>query len=152
MPDSALTPAELAFFRALDARSVRFLLVGMSAALLQGVRGSTEDIDLWFASLDDDRIAKAASDAGGFLVSRVSPPLLGGALGERFDLVMTMSALPDFDAEYAAAIDMSLDGVRVRVLPLERILLSKRAANRPKDRIAIGQIEDTLRVLRALGE
>jgi hypothetical protein len=49
---------------------VRYLVVGMSAALMQGVRGSTEDVDLWFASLADERIAEAARSAGGFLVTR----------------------------------------------------------------------------------
>lgn len=46
-----LSSAEAAFLAALDQRGVRHLVVGMSAALMQGVRGSTEDIELWFASL-----------------------------------------------------------------------------------------------------
>jgi hypothetical protein len=50
MADSALSEGELRFLRALNARGVRFLLVGMSGALVQGARGATEDIDLWFES------------------------------------------------------------------------------------------------------
>jgi hypothetical protein len=38
----------------------------------------------------------------------------------------------------------------VSVLPLDRILLSKRAANREKDRLAVALIEQTLKLLRAL--
>jgi predicted nucleotidyltransferase len=152
MVDSALTPAELAFLRALNRRGVPFLVVGMSAALLHGVRGSTEDIDLWFPSLDDPQIGEAAREAGGFLIGRVTPPLLGGDIGERFDLVLTMSGLPSFESEYASAVEMAIAGVPIKVLPLERILVSKREANRPKDRIAIGQIEDALRLLHALKE
>lgn len=145
-----LSPAEAAFLAALDERGVRYLVVGMSAALIQGVRGSTDDIDLWFNDLEDDRITDAARSAGGFLVTRTHPPLLGGSFGERFDIVTHMSGLPSFEAEYENATVVDLGNARVRVLPLDRILLRKRAANREKDRIAIAQIEQTLKVLGAL--
>jgi hypothetical protein len=147
-----LSPAEEAFLAALEAGGVRYLVVGMSAALMQGVRGSTEDIDLWFPELADERIGAAARSAGGFLVTRTQPPMLGGAFGERFDIVTHMSGLPSFESEYASAPLVDLGNVRVRVLPLERILLSKRTANREKDRIAIHQIEHTLKVLEGLGD
>lgn len=87
---------------------------------------------------------------GGFLITRAEPPLLGGPFGERFDIVTHMSGLPSFDAEYDRSRVVDLGNARVRVLPLERILVSKRAANRDKDRIAIAQIEQTLKVLGAL--
>lgn len=146
------TDAEAAFLAALDAQGVRYLLVGMGAALAQGVRGSTEDIDLWFGPSPYEGIAAAARSVGGFLVTRVQPPLLGGPFGERFDIVTRMDGLPDFDAEYALAQPMDLGNVRVRVLPLERILHSKRSANRAKDQIAIAAIEQTLALLRALSD
>ena len=59
MPDSAFTAAEQHLLRELIARGVPFMLVGMSAALVQGARGSTEDIDLWFENPNDPRIAEA---------------------------------------------------------------------------------------------
>ena len=152
MADSseALNEAERAFLGALNASEVRYLIVGMSAALLQGVRGATEDIDLWFADLGDSRIAESARAAGGFLVTRSQPPLLGGAFGDRFDIVTHMSGLPSFDREYADARLVHLEGLVLRLLPLERILCSKRTANRPKDALAIARIEQTLRVLAAI--
>ncbi|CAN5909079.1 hypothetical protein BH11MYX4_BH11MYX4_56950 [soil metagenome] len=153
MVDSSapLNAAEAAFLAALDERGVRYLVVGMSAALMQGVRGSTDGIDLWFAAVGDERSAEAARSAGGFLVTRTQPPLLGGAFGERFDIVTEMSGLPDFEAEYAQGGVVDLGNAAVRVLPLERILVSKRAANREKDQLAIAQIEQTIRLLAALG-
>lgn len=147
-----LTRAERAFLKALEELGVRYLLVGMSAALLQGARGATEDMDLWFESVADARIGEAARRAGGFWVTRTQPPMLGGALGDRFDVVLTMSGLPDFDAEYARAIPQDLDGVTVPVLPLERILHSKRAAGRTKDEPGVHQIEVALRVRQKLDE
>ena len=41
----------------------------MSAALLQGARGSTEDIDLWFEDVTDPRIADCVRAAGGIWIS-----------------------------------------------------------------------------------
>ena len=122
----------------------------MSAALLQGARGATEDVDLWFESIGDPRIGDAARRAGGFLVTRSQPPLLGGAIGDRFDLVLTLSGVPDFAQEFAGSREVDLDGVPVRLLPLERILHSKRAAARSKDEAGIRQIELALKILRKL--
>lgn len=141
-----LSDRELAFLRELDARGVRYLIVGMSAAILQGVPGTTQDVDLWFESLGDERIGEAARAAGGFWVTRLSPPMLGGGLGERFDVVLTMSGLDAFATEYPAARTETLAGVEVRVLPLERIAVSKRAAARSKDALALKLIEETLAV------
>jgi predicted nucleotidyltransferase len=145
MDNDAAFPSERerAFLLALNDLGVRYLIVGMSAALLQGARGATEDVDVWFENPDDDRIAQAAQRAGGFFAARMQPPLLGG-FEDRFDVVLTMSGLPDFASEYANSTETDLDGVHVRVLNLDRILHSKRAAARPKDAPGIQQIEIAL--------
>jgi hypothetical protein len=151
MHDPALlSEGERAFLQALNALGVRYLVVGMSAALLQGARGATEDIDLWFEQLSDPRIGEAARRAGGVWVTRTQPPLLGGRAGDRWDVVTTMSGLPDFAREYVGSHELVLDGVAVRVLPLERIIASKRAANRPKDQAVLYTLESTLKVIQAL--
>lgn len=72
------------------------------------------------------------------------PATLGGALGDRFDVVTYMSGLARFDDEYACSKCATIDGVTVRVLPLERILVTKRAANRPKDIAAIPALEEAI--------
>ena len=147
-----LSEAERRFLRELNDLGVRYMIVGMSAALLQGARGATEDIDLWFEHLGDPRIGEAAKRAGGFWVTRSQPPILGGPLGERFDVVTSLSGIPDFAAEMKGALEEDLGGVRVRVLPLARILTSKRAAARSKDEPGIRQIELALTIMSKLGE
>lgn len=155
MADSTLTDAERRLLTELEARGVRYLVVGMSAALIQGARGATEDIDLWFEDVTDPRIAEAVRAAGGIWVSGsfgTGPPRIGGdELGERFDVVVHMSGLDSFDAEYGQARHEEVDGVALPVLSLERILHSKKAAARPKDLAAIHAIEDAL-LLIARGE
>jgi len=129
------------------------MLVGMSAALIQGVRGATEDVDLWFEDLTDSRIGEAVRAAGGVWVSGswgMGPPRIGGGdVGDRFDVVTHMSGLGDFGAELAHVRPRTVDGIELPVLALERILVSKRAAGRAKDLLAAHLIEDTLRVLGA---
>jgi predicted nucleotidyltransferase len=60
-----------------------------------------------------------------------------------------MHGLESFDKEAKHAVTVVLDGVRVRVLPLERIIASKTATNRPKDRAILPVLEDAARTLRA---
>lgn len=144
-----LSDAERRFLEELNARGVRYMVVGLSAAVVQGANTSTQDIDLWFATISDPQIAPAAAAAGGIWVSGfgMMPPQLGGALGDRFDVVNLMSGLGTFDKEYPSALDAQIDGVDVKVLPLPRILASKRAAGRPKDRAVIPALEEALLVL-----
>lgn len=144
-----LSDGERTFLLQLQELQVRFLVVGMSAALLQGARGATEDIDLWFESIGDPRIGEAARRAKGVFITRSQPPLLGGEIGDRLDVVLTMSGLANFDAEYQGAIEESVSGVNLKILPLHRILHSKLAAGRSKDDPGIAQIRLTLKVIEA---
>ncbi len=147
----ALEPHEARFLEELSERGVRFLVIGMAAAIVQGARGATEDIDLWFERLDDPRISDAARAVGGVYVSGsfgMQPPLLGGTLGDRFDVVTHVSGAEPFDTEAARAVEATIDGVSLRLMPLERILASKRAAGRPKDLAQIPILEATLAARR----
>jgi predicted nucleotidyltransferase len=148
----ALSESERAFLNALDRLGVRYLVVGMSAALLQGARGLTEDIDLWFERLDDPRIGEAANSVGGVWVIGtfdLRPPTLGGeALGDRFDVVTHAHGLASFASEYSEAITVPVDGLKIPVLPLERVIASKRAAGRLKDKAVLPLLEAALTVLR----
>ena len=145
MGDSGLTDAERRFLVELEARGIVYMIVGLSAASLQGANTTTLDVDLWFESTSDPRLAEAARAAGGIWVSGfgMMPPQLGGAL-ERFDLVNFMHGLERFAIELPRAKIVTVQGVSVRVLPLDRIIASKRAANRPKDRAVIPALEEAL--------
>ena len=135
MFEFALTPAERALLDGLHALRVRYLIVGMGAALLEGATGTTQDLDLWFGSIDPGKLGEAARKAGGFYTSGfgMHPPAIGGEGLDRVDVVLSASGLDSFDDEYAGAREYDLDGLLVRVLPLARVIVSKRAANRPKD-------------------
>jgi len=142
---SVLTEDERRFLRELDARGVRYMIVGLTAAGLQGANTATVDIDLWFESIGDPGINAAATAAGGLFVGGfgLMPARLGGSL-ERFDIVVSMSGIGTFREEFDNSKPITVEGVPTRVLSLERILASKRAANRLKDQAVIPALEEAL--------
>jgi predicted nucleotidyltransferase len=149
-----LTSAERALLEALNALGVRYLIVGMGAALIEGAPGTTQDIDLWFEQIDEGQLHEAALRAGGLYTSGfgLQPPAVGGEGLDRVDLVLTASGLEPFDQEFKNAREYDVDGVRVRVLPLDRVIISKRAAKRAKDLAQIPILEAALAARRARTE
>ena len=147
MEDFALTDAERALLQALHERGVRFLIVGMGAALLEGAPVATQDVDVWLESLDIARLSDAARAAGGFWVGAfgMQPPAFGGDGLSRIDVVLTAHGLESFEREYARSAEYEVDGVPLRVLPLERVLASKRSLGRAKDLAAVPVLEATLK-------
>ncbi len=148
--NSTLSPEELAFFRALLRREVRFMIVGISAAALQGAPLGTLDIDLWFEDLSDPGIAAALKEVGGAWVPAVglSPPALAGRGIERLDVVLSVSGLDSFAREWRRTVRADVGGVRVPILRLDRIIVNKRAADRPKDRAVLPALEAAWTVIR----
>jgi len=149
--DLVFTTAERALLKALNDLEVRYLIVGMGAALIEGAPATTQVFDLWFGRIDEDRLREAARRAGGLYTAGfgLQPPALGGEGLDRVDLVLTASGLDSFEREFAGAREYELDGVRVKVLPLERVIVSKRAAKRPKDSAQMPILEATLAARKA---
>ena len=144
------TYKEEAFLSALVDEDVRFLIVGLAAAALQGVPAVTQDIDLWIEDLSSANFHRALKKLEILYVSPTmqNPPLLVGGGAELFDLVAHMHGLEPFEQEADRARTITLGKVDVAVLPLDRIIASKRATDRPKDRAILPVLEDALRVLK----
>ena len=119
---AAFTDGERGLLDALTRRGVPFMVVGLSAAVLQGANTGTRDIDLWFENLTDPRIRDA----------------------DRLDIVTHIHGLGRFTDELVNTVEVTVDGVPLRVLKLERIIASKRATGRPKDLAAIPALEEAL--------
>ncbi|HEX3597752.1 MAG TPA: nucleotidyltransferase [Polyangiaceae bacterium] len=150
---SALTDGERAVLSALHRVGIRFMVVGLSAAVLQGANTATRDIDLWFEDISDERIGQAIRSANGIWVSGsfgMRPPQIGGdAVGDRLDVVTHLHGLGTFAEELANTRRLEVDGIPLDVLRLERIVVSKRAAGRAKDLAAIPALEEALAVTSA---
>lgn len=146
-----LTVEEIIFLRELQAGEGRFLVVGMSAAVLQGADIGTKDIDLWFEHPLDEGLEKAARAVGGIFIWRPADlPILGGSALSRIDLV-NCHGLDDFETEYSRAVNVQLEGIPLKILPLDRVIASKRAAGRLKDKAAMPALKAALMGLRFKG-
>ena len=140
----ALTGEEVIFLRELVQRGTKFLMVGMAAANLQGADKGTQDIDLWFKTTSDSALDNAARAVGGMFMWRANPPSLSGKALNRVDVVIRCHGLDSFDLEYKNAIDVEIEDFVVKMLPLDRIIVNKTAANRPKDRAALPALQAAL--------
>lgn len=148
---SPFTDREAAFLAILVEEGVDFLVVGAAAAAIQGAAAVTQDIDLWFRDLSDPRLRTALRRAGTAYVppSLHNPPLLVGGGADLFDIVVHMDGLASFREEARRAVRVRLGDVDVPVLPLARIIASKKATGRGKDLALLPALESALRVLEA---
>lgn len=141
---------ELTVLKALAREKVEFMVVGLAAAALQGAPVVTQDIDLWFRSLPDPGLERALKKVRGTYVPPTtgSPPMFAGRGIELFDIVVHMHGLGSYDDECEHTIKVPLGRTKVRVLKLERIIASKKAAGRKKDKLVLDVLSDALRTIR----
>ncbi len=141
---SVFSENEIKLLRALVESRVDFMIVGLSGAALQGAPVVTQDVDLWVRDLAEPAFREALKKAGAIFIPSIglNPPGLAGEGFGLFDLVLTMSGLKDFQSEKKHALMVEIEGVKVPVLSLDRIIASKKAANREKDRLVLPVLMD----------
>lgn len=141
---------EIEFLKELVRQKVEFMIVGLSAAALQGAPVVTQDIDLWFRRLPDPGIEKALKKFNGSYIPPISgnPPMLAGNGVELFDIVVHMHGLGEFDDELEHAIKIPVGRMKVLVLKLERIIASKKATGRNKDKLVLKVLADALKTIK----
>ena len=104
----------------------------MTAANIQGVPGSTIDVDLWIDSSPRDymQAMNVAVRHGAEMVRNTVAVLSDETL---VNFVFEVTGLPAFARTIGKAKKIRWNGVLVDVLPLNLIARSKRAIGRPKD-------------------
>jgi hypothetical protein len=130
---------------ALRAEKIKFQLIGMSAALLQGVGGTTNDIDLWIdlPTRQYMRPVNIALGLGAQLVRNTVVELVDSTL---INFVYEVTGLKKFSAEFKKAKLLNFHGEKIPVLPLESIQRSKQAIMRPKDALHLYLIAEALKL------
>ena len=138
--------------RALAEHDVDYVLIGAFAATIHGSALRTDDLDVCpsatphnlgkLAAALDALEAKAYDPHKGEVVEREwdaealaadSTWLLGTPFG-RLDLVFEPAGTGGYQDLVRSAIEVDLDGIRIRVAALEDVIRSKEAADRPRDR------------------
>jgi hypothetical protein len=146
-----LSEGELRLLASLVRHRVQFMVVGLSAAALQGAPVVTEDVDLWFENLNDPCFNRALKAVGAAYVPPfgLNPPMLAGLFSEPFDIVLRMDGLGTFEHEAQNARKIRVGPVLLKVLPLDRILASKAAADRQKDKLTIQVLQNALHAVQS---
>jgi hypothetical protein len=140
---------------AFNATGVRYLLVGGQAMRLNGMPRFSMDWDFFIPSRDGKNFAQLNE----ILKDEIDLPLIElGARGENFiqtyqtrwgilQFHLGLAGVPKFDeAEKAAVIRQSEQGVPVKCLSGIYLLSAKRAANRPQDQADIIFLEELQRL------
>lgn len=125
------------------------MIVGLGAAALQGGVIATDDLDIWVEALGRPEFKAAVEAAGGIYIPPIElrPPTIFGPGLDGIDLVIHMSGLGSFADEYQYMRKVPLENILVPVLSVQRIILSKRSANRPKDRAVLPILEELARTI-----
>jgi hypothetical protein len=107
-------------------------MVGMSAAILQGVPATTTDTEIWVDLPERQyvRLLSLVAQQGGTPMARTMYGLSDGSV---VNFIFSMRGLRTFAQEYARSHELSWNGLKIRVLPLQRIYKSKHDSAREKD-------------------
>ena len=137
-----------AFLTALRQEEIDFILIGAMAAIQQGAPLLTVDHDFWVHLPERQyvRLLSIVGQQGGTIRARVYEL----SDGTQVNVIFQPDGLRSFDREWKGALWGELDQVAVRVLPLNRVIASKRAANRDKDLAVLPILRRTLRLARRL--
>jgi hypothetical protein len=149
MPDQPAIGALGAFLEALEHEKIRCILIGMMAAIEQGAPLMTVDYDFWVKLPERQyvRLLSIVRRQKGTILARTFYELSDGT---QVNVVFQPEGLRAF-AEYRNARVGHLGGQKIRVLPLARVIASKRAAGREKDLATLPILERTLRLQKKLG-
>jgi len=142
--------SEIEFLKALVRNRVEFMIVGLAAAALQGAPVVTQDVDLWFRDLNDPGVSKALKKVDATYIPPMGqhPPMFSGDAVNTLDIVVHMHGLGEFDKEKKHTIPVRFGRCDIPVLKLERIIKSKRATGRVKDKLSLQVLVDTLETIR----
>jgi hypothetical protein len=121
-----------AFLKALREQKIDAILIGAMAAIAQGAPLMTVDFDFWVRLPERQyvRLLSIVQRQRGIIRARTLYELSDGT---QVNAIFHPDGLRSFAAEWRFCRWGELEGVPVKVLPLRRVIASKRAANREKD-------------------
>jgi hypothetical protein len=138
--------------RALAAARLDAILVGNAGAALHGAPVSTVDFDFMFRKTPANlrKLKHLARELAAIVLRPYYPAsdlfrVVNDDVGLQADFMAKLDGIRSFEALRAHSTTVPLGGVELRVADLRDIIRSKRAANRPRDRAALGVLEATLR-------
>lgn len=134
---------------ALSDEKVRFLLVGAYAIAAHGYPRATMDIDIWVMPSPDnaDAVLRALRRFGASLQNLTKEDLQKdgtifqiGVSPRRIDIITSASGL-QFEPVYQNSIPVNIEGIEVRIPPIDDLIVNKKATGRTKDAADVEVLE-----------
>lgn len=142
----------ITFWKALNNKSVKYIIVGDFASHIHGHIGFTGILEIWIEDTETNREklidAFIEADMGNFPMIKTLQFIPGWTdfslnNGLRLDILTSMKGLEDFSFDYCLSIATiaTIDAIEVPFLHLNQLLINKKAVNRPKDQIDVMELE-----------
>jgi predicted nucleotidyltransferase len=149
----------LSFWRTLNKRGVKYIMVGGVATNLNSYQRTTEDIDIWLEDTGTNReqFREAYREYSGTDLSEIAtmqfiPGWVDFRLNNGFvlDILVDMKGLEGFGFEdcLRQANIADIEDVRIPFLHINHLIANKKAVNRPKDQLDVIYLEQ----INALGK
>ena len=137
--------------RALQNARLEAIMVGNAAAALQGAPVTTLDVDFMFRKTPTNlRKLKVFADELEAQILKPFYPLsslyrvVNDDTGMQVDFMSVLHGIKSFENLRSDADEVDFDEYKLKVASLEKIIRSKKALGRPKDKAVIGILEKTL--------
>lgn len=140
------------FIVALNKAQVQYLLVGGYAVILHGYNRTTGDLDVWINPQEDNylRLMKAFLDFGlpteaiskeDFLTAKEKDVFTFGRPPVSIDIMTAVKGLT-FKETYETSIVNSSEGIDIRLINYNKLIIAKKAANRLRDQSDIKHLKE----------
>jgi len=153
----------LRFWKISSQFNLKYIMIGGVATNLHGYQRTTEDIDLWIEDTKANRniLRKVFREYGmGDFKTLPNMQFIPGWTyfyldnGLRLDVMTSVKGLDNsnFDLLLESASIATIYGVDIPFLHLNALILTKKAANRPKDRLDLIELERIKKIIEEEGK
>jgi len=139
------------FIQALTNNHVKYVLVGGYSVILHGHTRTTGDLDIWVEKSESnyDLLVQAFNEFGLSLFDMTKSNFLSNPQLDVFtfgrppvsiDIITSIKGCV-FDQVFNNSLIIEIEGIEIRLIRLNDLLVAKKAANRPKDNDDINHLE-----------
>jgi predicted nucleotidyltransferase len=144
-------PVLKAIAKALHKARLEAIMVGNAAAALHGAPVTTIDIDFMFrkTSVSLRKLKVLANELNAQILKPFYPVsdlyrVVNEDTGMQIDFMPVLHGIRSFESLRSDAIEVEFEGYKIKVASLEKIIRSKTALGRPRDKAVLDILEKTL--------
>ena len=137
--------------RALHNARLEAIMIGNAAAAMHGAPVTTLDIDFMFRKTPSNmrKLKIVAKELDAQILKPYYPisslyRVINDNTGMQLDFMSVLHGIKSFENLRSDAVEVDFDGYKLKLARLEKIIKSKKALGRPKDRAVIEILEKTL--------